>query len=108
MSGIEKLVSKAKRLIADKRVVRIEPGTYQVVGDHGTYIVVKGVDNSYHCGCPGYLNKGFCSHALAVTLLANRARRNKGALKETKRSEIPPEVPLERIKSVFEVDTDVS
>jgi hypothetical protein len=106
LSGLEKLVNKAKRLIADKRVVRIEPGTYQVAGDHGTYIVVRGVDNAYHCGCPGYLNKGFCSHALAVTLLTNRGGRRKTVPKETKSTEIPPEVPLERIKSAFEADVD--
>lgn len=104
MSGLEKLVIKAKRLIADKRVVRIEPGTYQVAGDHGTYIVVKGVDNTYHCGCPGYLTKGFCSHALAVTLLANRSKRRKKVSKEVRSHEIPPEVPIERIKQTLEGD----
>jgi len=97
LSGLEKLVVKAKRLIVDKRITRIEPGTFQVIGDHGTYIVVKGVDNAYHCGCQGFLSKGFCSHALAVTLLSGKPRR-RGVTPRDEQPPLPPEVPLERYK----------
>jgi hypothetical protein len=101
LSGLEKLVTKAKRLIVDRRVTRIEYGTFQVVGDHGTYIVVKGADNAYHCGCQGYLNKGFCSHALAVTLLTSRTRTRRGAVIRAEGQQIPPEVPIERIRMLL-------
>jgi hypothetical protein len=96
VSGLEKLVVKAQRLISDRRITRIQPGTFQVIGDHGTYIVVKGVDDAYHCGCPGYLSKGFCSHALAVTLLSRKPTLKKRETEEYQN--IPPEVPIERIQ----------
>lgn len=85
--GIEKMVKKAKQMIREGRVTRIDRSTYQVVGDHGTYMVIKGADGSYHCGCQGFVTRGFCSHALAVYLLENRKRKVKEAKKEEKKEE---------------------
>ena len=73
-SGLEKMVEKAKVISRSSRVTRIDHNTFQVVGDHGIYIVIRGVDGFFHCGCQGFLTRGFCSHALAVNMLVGRRR----------------------------------
>jgi hypothetical protein len=73
-SGLEKMVEKAKVISRSSRVTRIDHNTFQVVGDHGIYIVIRGVDGLFHCGCQGFLTRGFCSHALAVNMLVGRRR----------------------------------
>jgi len=73
-TGIEKMVEKAKLMSRSSRITRIDHNTFQVVGDHGIYIVIRGVDGLFHCGCQGYLTRGFCSHALAVNMLVGRRR----------------------------------
>lgn len=73
-SGLEKMVEKAKMISKSSRITRIDHSTFQVVGDHGIYIVIRGVDGLFHCGCQGFLTRGFCSHALAVNLLEERRR----------------------------------
>lgn len=73
-TGIEKMVEKAKLMSRSSRITRIDHNTFQVVGDHGIYIVIRGVDGLFHCGCQGYLTRGFCSHALAVNMVVGRRR----------------------------------
>jgi hypothetical protein len=73
-SGLERMVEKAKVISRSSRVTRIDHNTFQVVGDHGIYIVIRGVDGLFHCGCQGFLTRGFCSHALAVNMLVGRRR----------------------------------
>jgi len=73
-TGIEKMVEKAKLMSRSSRITKIDHNTFQVVGDHGIYIVIRGVDGLFHCGCQGYLTRGFCSHALAVNMLVGRRR----------------------------------
>ncbi len=73
-TGLEKMVEKAKIMLRSGRITRIDRSTFQVIGDHGIYIVVRGVDGNYHCGCQGYMTRGFCSHALSVNLLEQRTK----------------------------------
>jgi len=73
-SGLERMVEKAKVISRSSRITKIDYNTYQVVGDHGIYIVIRGVDGLFHCGCQGSLTRGFCSHALAVNMLEGRRR----------------------------------
>jgi len=87
-SGLEKMVEKAKAISRSSRITRIDYSTFQVVGDHGIYIVIKGVDGLFHCGCQGFLTRGFCSHALAVNMLVGRRRPRP-------RREAPPPEPEE-------------
>jgi hypothetical protein len=73
-TGIEKMVEKAKMISRSSRITRVDHNTFQVVGDHGIYIVIRGVDGLFHCGCQGFLTRGFCSHALAVNMFVGRRR----------------------------------
>ena len=90
-TGLEKMVEKAKVIMKGGRITRIDRSTYQVIGDHGIYIVVKGVDGNYHCGCQGYMTRGFCSHALAVNLIEQRPRPRRRIF-----AQAAPEEPTER------------
>jgi hypothetical protein len=91
--GIEKMVEKAKQMIREGRVKRLDRFTYQVVGDHGTYIVIKGTDGAYHCGCQGFTTRGFCSHALAVYLIEKK--RVKKPEEKEEMEELPAETQKE-------------
>jgi hypothetical protein len=97
-SGLEKMVEKAKVISRSSRVTRIDHNTFQVVGDHGIYIVIRGVDGLFHCGCQGFLTRGFCSHALAVNMLVGRRRPRP-------RGEVPSPEPKEE-KSEGEEPTE--
>ncbi len=102
-TGLEKMVEKAKVMLKTGRVTRIDRSTYQVVGDHGIYIVVKGVDGNYHCGCQGYMTRGFCSHALSINMLEERAKSRRRQLVSPKQEEASSQsiesVETEEIKS---------
>lgn len=87
------MVEKAKQMIREGRVKKVDRFTYQVVGDHGTYIVIKGTDGAYHCGCQGFTTRGFCSHALAVYLVEKK-RAKKLEEKETPPTEAQKEEEL--------------
>lgn len=67
------MIEKAYELIRDRRIEQISEDTFNVVGMHGTYTVVRGVDGSVTCNCPGFLNKRRCSHSLAVMMLMRPA-----------------------------------
>ena len=63
------MIEKVYRLLEKGRVERIGDGVYNVVGDHGTYIVARRPDGTVNCSCPGFAKKSRCSHSLAVMLL---------------------------------------
>ena len=69
------LFEKARKLAESGRVEALSSGVYNVIGDHGTYTVAEDYTGKISCSCPGFLQKGRCSHAEAVTLLKRRKRR---------------------------------
>lgn len=71
------LYDKARKLAESGRIEFLGNGVYNVVGDHGTYIVAETPTGKLSCNCPGFLQKGRCSHSLAVMLLASRKRRRR-------------------------------
>ncbi len=71
------MIEKAKRLVEAGRVERIGPNRFNVVGDHGTYNVVKAPDGRISCSCPGFRSRGRCSHSAAVMIMTEfSVRRN--------------------------------
>jgi len=85
VSGVEKLVLKAKTIIKDKRISQLDTSSYEVKGDHGVYVVSKDAYGNYNCSCVGYLKRRICSHSLAVRLYEQnreyRRRMKKGIVK---------------------------
>ena len=71
----DKVLAKAKRLVRDNRVERLDGGNFNIIGDHGTYNVVIGQTGIIACNCPGYRDKGNCSHSTAVSMVAKRRNR---------------------------------
>jgi hypothetical protein len=71
----DKVLAKAKKLVRDNRVELLDNGNYNVIGDHGTYNVVIGLTGIIACNCPGYRDKGSCSHSTAVSMLPRRRNR---------------------------------
>ena len=72
---VERLIRKARKLAETGRVEQLATGVYNVVGDHGTYIVAQDHTGKLSCNCPGYLQKHKCSHITAVMLLTRKRRR---------------------------------
>lgn len=105
------MVEKAKVMLKTGRVTRIDRSTYQVVGDHGIYIVVKGVDSNYHCGCQGYMTRGFCSHALSINMLEERAKSRRRQLVSPKQekpsAESTESLETEEIESAEEESEEI-
>ncbi len=62
------MLDKAERLLKAGRIERLDTGHYNVIGDHGTYTLVLR-DGRVYCTCPGFREKGVCSHSLAVMKL---------------------------------------
>ncbi|MCD6369605.1 MAG: SWIM zinc finger family protein [Thermoproteales archaeon] len=95
----EKILKKAELLIKEGRVIRINQNFFYIIGDHGKYFVEVREAN-IRCTCPGFRNRGFCSHSIAVLLtvlredyaktldeaMKKRLQRN---LEMIKRGEIP-------------------
>ena len=71
---IDRMIAKAQKLLRSRRVERLSDDLFNVVGDHGTYTVAQSYDGKISCNCPGFLNKGRCSHVTAVLLLTARTR----------------------------------
>ncbi|MFB3887968.1 MAG: SWIM zinc finger family protein [Candidatus Bathyarchaeia archaeon] len=69
------MYEKAVKLVASGRVEALGSGVYNVVGDHGTYTVAEDYTGKISCNCQGFLSKGRCSHAEAVSLLMRGKRR---------------------------------
>jgi len=74
MSG-DKLVEKAEYLLSSDKVEALGGGKYNVVGDHGTYLVVQNYDGTVSCNCLGFLRLKRCSHSLAVLVLIKGHRK---------------------------------
>ncbi|MDP2900176.1 MAG: SWIM zinc finger family protein [Candidatus Bathyarchaeota archaeon] len=62
------MLDKADRLLKSGRIERLDGGYFNVIGDHGTYTLVVRNGRVY-CSCPGFQEKGVCSHSLAVMKL---------------------------------------
>ena len=67
--SLDRMIEKAYELVQKRRVEQISEGVYNVVGDHGTYIVARRINGSISCTCPGFIKRGRCSHSLAVLLI---------------------------------------
>jgi len=75
--SLDKLVEKAQKLLRGHRVESLGGGVYNVVGDHGTYAVVQDHRGKVSCNCPGFVEKGKCSHSTAVLILATSSRKRR-------------------------------
>jgi len=73
--SLDKMIEKARRLLESGRVERLNHEHFNVVGDHGTYTVVQAYDGKITCNCPGFANKGRCSHSAAVIILTQLSKR---------------------------------
>ncbi len=69
-----KVIEKARRLIKNGQIERLDNGRYNVIGDHGTYNVVETPDGNMACNCPGYRDKGSCSHSTAVNIVTGKLK----------------------------------
>lgn len=81
---LDRMIEKAYELIRDKRVEQIGEDTFNVIGIHGTYTVVRSIRGTITCSCPGFLTKGKCSHSLAVMMLT-QPELLKGVMREIER-----------------------
>jgi uncharacterized Zn finger protein len=72
---VEEIIEKARKLLESGKVERLDIGLLNVVGDHGTYVVVESFEGKISCNCPGFVSKGRCSHSVAVNLLKARLRK---------------------------------
>jgi len=68
-----KMLDKADRLLKAGRIERLDGGHFNVIGDHGTYSLVM-KDGRVYCNCPGFQEKGVCSHSLAVMKFTQSSR----------------------------------
>ena len=73
--SVDELMEKAERLIRSRRVTPLEDDRYNVVGDHGTYLVSVLLDGRVACNCPGFERKNMCSHVMAVMLLRKKFKK---------------------------------
>jgi hypothetical protein len=69
------LYEKAIKLAQSGRVEFLDNGIYNVIGDHGTYTVALNHEGKLSCNCPGFMQKGVCSHITAVSLITRKRRR---------------------------------
>ena len=69
-----KVIEKAKRLIKNGQVEKLDNNRFNVIGDHGTYNVVETPDGKMACSCLGYREKGSCSHSTAVNILLGKIK----------------------------------
>jgi hypothetical protein len=76
---MERMLEKARKLVESGRIEQLAEGTYNVIGDHGTYTVVKNYTGKVNCNCPGFRTKGKCSHSAAIMILtmSRSSRRRK-------------------------------
>jgi hypothetical protein len=72
---MDKIFEKARKLVESRRVEPLGQGTYNVIGDHGTYTVVQDYTGKVSCNCPGFMTRRKCSHATAVIILTKSKRR---------------------------------
>jgi hypothetical protein len=70
----DRMLEKAKMLVRNGRVERLDNDRFNVIGNHGTYNVVETPEGKLACNCPGYREKGRCSHSYAVEIFTNKRR----------------------------------
>jgi len=63
------MIDKAEKLLKQRRITALDDSRYNVVGDHGTYLVQVHPDGKLGCSCPGFQSKKKCSHVAAVIIL---------------------------------------
>jgi len=73
----ERLVQKAENLLNSGRVESLGGGKFNVVGDHGTYIVVQNYDGKVSCNCLGFLRRKKCSHSIAVLMRTKSSKKRR-------------------------------
>ena len=71
----DRMMAKARKLVRNGRVERLDGERFNVIGDHGTYNVVRTPDGGFSCTCPGFRDKGKCSHSTAVSIVLGKTRR---------------------------------
>ena len=76
MSG-DRLVQKAEKLLNSGRAESLGGGKFNVVGDHGTYIVVQNYHGAVSCNCLGFLRRKKCSHSIAVLILKKSSKKRR-------------------------------
>jgi hypothetical protein len=69
-----RMLEKAKMLVRNGRVERLDNDRFNVIGNHGTYNVVQTPEGKIACSCPGYREKGRCSHSYAVEIVTSKRR----------------------------------
>lgn len=74
-SGGDIMLEKAMKLAQSGRVEFLDNGVYNVIGDHGTYTVALDHTGKLSCNCPGFIQKGKCSHTTAVMLITKNRRK---------------------------------
>ena len=72
---LDAMIDKAMRLVKARRVERLDEGRFNVIGDHGTYFVVRTPDGKISCSCPGFQSRGQCSHSAAVMIMTEIPKR---------------------------------
>ena len=72
-----RLFEKAEKLLKSGKVEDLGGGKYNVVGDHGTYVVVRDYDGKLSCSCLGFLRRKKCSHSTAVLLLTKNLKKRR-------------------------------
>lgn len=63
------MIEKARKLLKIGRVEPLDEGRFNVIGDHGTYIVVQRLRGRVTCNCPWFLRMERFSHSAAVMML---------------------------------------
>lgn len=71
----DRMLAKARKLVRNGRVERLDGERFNVIGDHGTYNVVQTPHGGFSCTCPGFRDKGKCSHSTAVSIVLGKTRR---------------------------------
>ncbi|MCW4049018.1 MAG: hypothetical protein NWE89_04700 [Candidatus Bathyarchaeota archaeon] len=72
-----RILEKAEMLVRNDRVERLDNDRFNVIGNHGTYNVVKDHNGVLSCTCPGYREKRRCSHSFAVQIYTSKRRSGK-------------------------------
>jgi len=76
-SYIDRMIEKALKLLRTGRVERLDQRRFNVIGNHGTYSVVRDNEGRVSCNCPGFQSRGRCSHSSAVFILTKPSIRKK-------------------------------
>jgi hypothetical protein len=74
---MDRMIEKALKLLRTGRVERLDQRRFNVIGNHGTYSVVRDNEGRVSCNCPGFQSRGRCSHSSAVFILTKPSIRKK-------------------------------